>query len=199
MKRTPNPDLAPTCHPERSLYARGLCNSCYQTMRRREKQATEHPDIPVKPQKTEAEKVIGDVSNPKVAEYVATAAIKNQMDMQRAVKEIAPTLSPSKAAEVADSLEKNPAVQESIQRALEADGLDEHSRDVYVRRIWDWFLNGNKDQQLTAARILQRAFIAEKVDPNRPQELVIRNYAEGVEKMFSSVDVDLGEEVDASS
>jgi hypothetical protein len=146
----------------------------------------------------EKPQVIGNPNNPVVADFIATAAIKNQLDMSRTVKEIAPDLSVVKAAEVAQQLEKHPGVQESIQKALEAEGLDDKSREVYVRKIWDWFLNGNKDQSLTAARLLGRAFIVEKVDTNRPQELIIRNYAQGVEQMFAPVgDLELGEDVDA--
>lgn len=145
--------------------------------------------------------------NPKVADHVAKVLIKNAMDMESAVKELAPELSPVRVAEVCDLLEESETVRQAIANNLRASGLDEDSKDRFVKKMWSWvdsiediILDPNtgqvdilattlhrtsmKDFALAGARILSKGFISDKVVDNKPAALPIKGWGEGVSKML---------------
>jgi hypothetical protein len=149
-------------------------------------------------------------TDPKVAAHVAKVAIKHAMDMEGAVKEIVPDATPAEAKKLVMTLEGSPTVKKAVAEELVNAGLDENAKKVYVNQIWDWFQAPNKAAEspiltpegtrdykaelrrlevmkefaLTAARILSKAFIAEKIEDNRLQPLKIVGFEEGVKRLM---------------
>jgi hypothetical protein len=123
---------------------------------------------------------------PRVAEFVAGVAVKNALDMEKAVTEIKPELSPVEVAITAYRLEQDPHVQKAIQKTLQKRGLDSESKNYYVQRLWEFFEStdpADEKRQLQAMRILGRGFIAEKVQVDKPEELKIHGFEEGLRRM----------------
>lgn len=117
---------------------------------------------------------------PEVANYIARVVILMHMDYERAVETIEPNLKPEDVDRIAKELQHASLVQDAIEKQLKATGLDEGSKDVFVKEIWNRFWNGGAKEKEISSRILAKAFIAEKVDHNKPQELQIRGFKEGV-------------------
>ena len=111
------------------------------------------------------------VDRPKVAEFVATVAVKNALDMEKTVEEIKPELSPSQVASTAEKLENDPRVQQAIEKSLQKRGLDAKSREHFVDLIWRYAESekpADERRQLAALRILGKAFISEKIEVGSP-------------------------------
>lgn len=168
------------------------------------------PNIDVLPvADTAPERVRIRHQNPKVADHVAKTLIKHAMDMESAVKELAPELSPTRVAEVCDLLEESETVRLAIAENLRANGLDEDSKNRFVQKMWHWIdsiedvvrnpLTGEvdmlatvmhrgsmKDFALAGARILSKGFITDKVVNDKPQTLPIKGWGEGVSKMLGN-------------
>ena len=90
---------------------------------------------------------------------------------------------------MSDSL---PRVQQAIEKSLQKRGLDAKSREHFVDLIWRYAESekpADERRQLAALRILGKAFISEKIEVDKPQQLKIGGIEEGLEKMG------LGEEV----
>jgi hypothetical protein len=123
---------------------------------------------------------------PKVAEFVAGVAVKHALDMQEAVSEIKPELSPVEVALTANKLERDPHVQREIQKTLQKRGLDEKSKEYFVDLLWRYAESEKPEdekRQLASLRILGRAFIGEKLEVDAPQVLPIRGIEEGLQRM----------------
>lgn len=163
--------------------------------------------------------------DPKVAEYVAKVALKNELDMEKAVKEMRPEASAEQVKRMSQTLQESPTVQKAIEFELKNAGLDDASAKEYVKRIWGWFDLANQAQEeiwveedgvakrdykletrrmeaaqqyaITAARILQKAFISEKVEDTTPKALRIGGYEEGVRKMMGMTEESPEEGFDA--
>lgn len=178
------------CHPDRPAKAKGLCDSCYGYNRRKVRKANSDlhkSPIKVNPEIKAREEHMPRVDKLEVREHVAASIIANQMDVDKAVKKMMPDAPLEVRREVSRKLESDPHVKAEIERALEADGLDEHSKVVFVRKMWNWLEYGNPRQQETAARILGKGFIGEKVTAEKPEDLPIAGFKEGVAKMLGEV------------
>jgi hypothetical protein len=125
--------------------------------------------------------------NPAVANFVAGAIVQNFMDTERAVREIKPGLSPAQVAETAQKLERDPLVQREIQKTLEKRGLDEQSKEHFV----DCYAESEKPEgemrQLQAMRILGKAYIADRVQVDKPETLRLAGLEAGLKKWASSM------------
>jgi hypothetical protein len=188
-----------SCHPSRPLYSRGLCRPCYDTVRWTGKpprtlagearavaeEATAH--IPRVKRKAEKESRYIRTQNPKVANFVAGVAVKNFLDMEKAVEEIRPKLTPYQIAETAQKLERDPYVQGAIQKTLEKRGLDEKSKGHFVDLLWRYAESedpSDEKRQLQSMRILGKAFVGENVHVEKMQPLKIQGADEIVTAML---------------
>ena len=61
--------------------------------------------------------------------------------------------------------------------------MDERSRDKYVKTLWGWLLGEDKELMQTAAHILARGFITDKMQLETPQPLLISGFEEGMKRM----------------
>jgi hypothetical protein len=179
-----------------AVYARGLCRKCYDRARwssMPETAATLRGAIDVPLAKAlknvpKAKKVPFRVANPKVANLIASAAIKNALDLPAAVSELKPDLTPSQVANVAEELEHSPLVQAAIQQGLQKRGLDQKSRERFVEILWQYAEDSdpaNERRTLAAWRILGRGFISEKIEQTMIEPLRIEGFEEGIKRMLS--------------
>src|SRR5689334_18280330 len=106
MARTKRPTTQAICHADRPAYAHSLCRACYDSKRWTGKLPT---NVSAEA-RAMAEEVVGKIpragrkppesstylrtERPRVAEFVAGVAVKNALDMEKAVSEIKPGLSP---------------------------------------------------------------------------------------------------------
>lgn len=129
-----------------------------------------------------------DVMKPQVAAHFARATVMNNMDMEAAVKVLAPELTPGQAADMAETLEGSSVVKVAIERELAKRGLDEQSKTAFVEKMWQW-LEGTEGEKraMTAARILGKGFISERIDVNKPADLPIRDLSSGIAVMMGAV------------
>jgi len=126
-------------------------------------------------------------NRPKVAEFVAGVAVKNNLDMERAVEELKPELSPSQVAATAQKLENDPKVTAAIQKTLQKRGLDEKSKEHFVDLLWRYAeseASADEKRQLAALRILGKAFVGENISVDQPEELRITGIEEGLKQML---------------
>ena len=125
-----------------------------------------------------------NLDNPATIELVANAAITKGLDFEEAIRAIAPKETPpALIADVAERAEQHPKIREAIERGLKARGLDEDSKDEFVRQMWSWLRSDDKELMQTAARILGRGFISEKLTVEKPAALPIEGFAEGIARL----------------
>lgn len=187
------------CHADRPAYARSLCRECYDSVRWRgalpttlageARQMAEEVagKVPRAGRKPASESTYIRTDRPSVAEFVAGVAVKNALDMERAVEELKPELTPMEVAVTAHKLENDPRVTAAIQKTLQKRGLDEQSKEHYVDRLWYWFESEDprdEKRQLMAARILGKAFVGENITVDTPETLRISGLDEGLKQML---------------
>lgn len=187
------------CHADRPAYARSLCRACYDSVRWRGKLPTTLAGegrkiaeelagkIPCAARKPASASTYLRTIRPKVAEYVAGVVVKNALDIEKAVEELKPELSPVEVAVTAQKLENDPNVKAAIEKTLQKRGLDENSKDYYVERVWQHFDSedpAHEKRQLLAMRILGNAFIGSKIEVDHPEALRISGIDEGLKRLM---------------
>jgi hypothetical protein len=197
MARTKKSPTQAICHADRPAYAHSLCRARYDSKRWTGRLPTSVSaearamaeevggKIPRAGRRPESSTYIRTERH-RVAEFVAGVAVKNALDMEKAVSEIKPELSPVEVAITAHKLERDPNVQREIQKTLQKRGLDEDSKQHFVDLLWKYAESedpADEKRQLASLRILGRAFIGEKVEVDGPQELRIRGIDEGLRRM----------------
>lgn len=138
---------------------------------------------------------------PKVAEYAARVIIANVMDYGAAARQLVPLrfigeISDAQVGKIRDALESSDKVREELEKMLAAKGLDETSRDAFVKEMWTWLRGGNMKLMTRAAAILGKGFIAEKVQIDKPEDLPIEGFQDGLS--FLMGDVPRGDQMPAS-
>lgn len=152
------------------------------------KSAVDLPLAKALKQVPKAKRVPFRVGNPKVANLIANAAIKNALDLPAAVAELKPDFTPSQVANVAEELERSPQVQAAIQQGLQKRGLDGQSRERFVEILWKYAEDAdaaNEKRTLAAWRILGRGFIGDKIEQTVIEPLRIEGWEEGVRRMLA--------------
>jgi len=182
-----------------AVYARGLCRKCYDRARwattpetaASVKGAVDLPLAKALKQVPKAKKVPFRVANPKIANLVANAAIKNALDMESAVQELKPELPPSQVARVASDLEAAPQVQQAIAKNLQKRGLDDASRERFVEILWTAAESTNPTEErrtLQSWRLLAKGLIPEKAESRvQIEELKISGCEEEIARMLGEV------------
>jgi hypothetical protein len=125
-------------------------------------------------------------SRESVSNFVADVALRNALDMERAVEEMRPELPPAQVAETAQTLQSDTKVKAAIEKALEKRGLDEASKAHFVSILWRFAESNDVNDEkktLAAWRILGRGFIAEKIVADSPETLPLRGLDEGLKRM----------------
>jgi hypothetical protein len=196
MARTKQPKMA-VCHPTLPAYARELCRRCYDSKRwtgnlptsisgAARKLADEiSGPVPRADRRFEGTKYVR-TNRPAVANFVAGAIVKNFMDVERAVEQIKPDLSPVQQAQTAHDLENDPNVQAAVQNELKRLGLDAASKEEYVRLLWRYAASEkveDEKRQLTSLRLLGKAFLPEQAQIEAPEALPLRGLDEGLKRM----------------
>ena len=80
-----------------------------------------------------------------------------------------------------------PEVLEELEKQLGPLGLDEASRDKYVKILWSWLQGKDNGKAQTAARILGKAFISDKLQVEQMEPLRIEGFEEGLKRMLGPV------------
>jgi hypothetical protein len=190
------------CHPERPAYSRSLCRGCYDAVRwtgrlprtlvGETRGAAEDcaRRVPRAGRKPPEDSAYIRTDRPSVAKHVAVVAVKNCLDMEKAVKEMKPGLTRLQVAETSEKLEGDPNVRNAIERTLAKRGLDEKSKEHFVELLWRYAESEDprdERRQLQALRILGKAFVGERVEVREPTPLKIHGYEEGIRRMFGDV------------
>jgi len=77
------------------------------------------------------------------------------MDVESAVRELKPELSPVEQAQMAAKLENDPHVQRAVQNELRKRGLDQESKERYIQLLWEYAESKKPEdekRQLTSLR-----------------------------------------------
>jgi hypothetical protein len=199
MARMKQPEFA-LCHTDQKSYSHGLCRKCSDAVRWGGK-LKNLPTTLTAEARQMAEEAAGKIprykKNPEraahfrtdrqnVSGFVADVAVKNSLDMERAVQEMRPELPAAQAVIIAEKLQNDPNVKAAIEKALEKRGLDEESKAHFVSILWRFAESNDVNDEkktLAAWRILGRGFIAEKVVVDQPEELRLTSLEKGLARM----------------
>jgi len=128
-----------------------------------------------------------DFNLPMAARMFANAYIVSGFDEYGAVRILLDTVGKSRSdlevANVARRAMACHAVQEEITESLKKAGLDDEHKKNYVAILWEWLKSPDTDLKQTAARILSKAFISERVQIEKPESLKIEGLEEGLMAM----------------
>ena len=94
---------------------------------------------------------------------------------------------------------KTPEVLKELEEQMCPRGLDEKSKDRYVQILWEWMEGSDRMKAQTAARILGKGFIGEKLSLEEPEELRIVGYEEGLRLMLGEPPREAKSEEDATT
>lgn len=123
-------------------------------------------------------------SCPDTAKLAARALIKHSLNATQAVIELRPHLTAESARTVGSRMMKTPQVLAELEIQMSPRGLDEKSKDRYVHILWDWIEGSDRTKAQTAARILGKGFISERISVDQPEELRIEGFEEGIKRML---------------
>lgn len=206
------------CHPDRPHYAKGLCRQCNDSIRNGGEPARDKVMLNIRDhyngsealkeeflrdakaivnsikkysKPPERERRYVETRKPKVADFVASVAIKNQLDMQKTAEELKPELQPYEQAELAQSLDADPNIKQAVEKQLEKRGLDDKSKDRFVELLWQAAESTDprkEREKLAAWKLLGKALIPnlEQLEVTAPTELKIRGLEAGIARMTSA-------------
>lgn len=210
------------CHPERPHHARGYCNPCYRRfIQKGEPGGTLAADMSGPKQKNlgrpgvpSLAKQQGAQINPNgkagavvpidppplntfdfaVTDHVVRLLLKHAMDKNKVIDELIPGGNPFEKGKMLDQLETDVRIKTALQRDLTKAGLDDQSKDSFVQMMWHWLKNDSDPRKATAAaRILGKAFIAERVETTKIEKLPIEGFEDGLRRMLSEPVVEVPE------
>jgi hypothetical protein len=125
---------------------------------------------------------------PSVARYVARVIIKNAMDYELAVEEIAGgNMDEISIREIARNMQTSTEIQAAIENELTIHGLDDKSKEAFVHEMWDWLRGSSEELAKKAAGILGRGFIAERINVDKPETLPIEGMEDAVNSMLGGI------------
>lgn len=135
-----------------------------------------------------------------VSLYLAKVVFGCEMDYLEAARRLRPNSGFEELERIAIQLRGNEHVARAMESLLKACGLDDSSRDEFVRIQWQWFRSGDKELRLQAARILSKIYFDKAERPAQPQPLKMEGFAEGMQRMLGDPapqvgKVDDGEEI----
>lgn len=123
-------------------------------------------------------------NHPAYSRIVARAILKHAFDYSAVVSELAPWVKSARIREeLADRIEQSEVVRAALEKELESRDLGDGSKRAFVEKMWDWLTNGTEKERITAARVLGRGFIGEKVTTDKPEELPIAGFDDGIRNM----------------
>jgi hypothetical protein len=125
-------------------------------------------------------------SCPDTAKLAARALIKHGLNATQAALELRGHLTAESARTVGNRMMKTPQVLAELEKQMSPRGLDEKSKDRYVQLLWDWLEGTDKMKAQTAARILGKGFISERISVEAPEELRIEGWDEGIKMLLGS-------------
>jgi len=121
---------------------------------------------------------------PEVALYIARVVIGCEMDYDKAVAYLRKYMPVEERLELSVKIENDPYVQNAIKHLLKSVGIDDASRDQFIKQIWAWFYGDDSDKALAASRVLTRVFFGEQRQSESVDELKIEGFKEGLDKML---------------
>lgn len=124
-------------------------------------------------------------SCPETAKLAARALIKHGLNATQAAMELRPHLTTESARTVGSRMMKTPQVLEELEKQMSPRGLDEKSKDRYVKILWEWLEGTDRPKAQTAARILGKGFIGERIEIEEPTVLRIEGFEEGIKELLS--------------
>jgi len=103
-----------------------------------------------------------------MATLAAQALIKHSMNATRAAKELRPHLTEQSARKTGSRMIHTPAVQAELEKLMDARGLNERNADRFLEELWAWLLGEDNALKQTAARILGRCYVTERMEVSPP-------------------------------
>jgi hypothetical protein len=103
-----------------------------------------------------------------MATLAAQALIKHSMNATRAAKELRPHLTEQSARKTGSRMIHTPAVQAELEKLMDARGLNERNADRFLEELWTWLLGEDNALKQTAARILGRCYVTERMEVSPP-------------------------------
>lgn len=144
-----------------------------------------HPLSDFSPAAYEAMHKKFDFDKPDVCDYVAKIIFGCEMDYYGAAALLRPNISDvGEAIELVTELTNNVNLQAALTRLFKSIGIDDESRDRFVKQIWTWFYGSDKELALQASRILAKIFFRDDSKPEQPGELKIEGFDQGLQRLM---------------
>ena len=188
-----------SCHPDRVHHARGYCNACYKKFK-----ATDAGEVSLAKKQggvSRHEPKTGESLIPleplplntfdfAVCDHVVRLLLKYAMDKNKVIDDLCPGGSCFEKGRMLEQLENDIRIKTALQRDLSRLSLDDKAKEHYVQELWNWFHN-EKNPLLrgTAARILGKAFIADRVETTTIESLPIQGFEDGLKRMLAEPEV----------
>lgn len=123
------------------------------------------------------------MDRPETMGLLVNSYILHGCDLDWCLQSNYPTLPEEDRAALKLRIESDDRFKKAVAAALSTPGLDDSSRDEFVREMWTWLKSRDKVLAPTAARILGRGFIGEKPSDDKPQPLPLAGVEAGVRAM----------------
>jgi len=121
-----------------------------------------------------------------VVDHCVRALLACQMDAVKAVKLIAAHETEAVQKEMIEILRTDIRIKIKLTHDLTALGLDEDSKKKFLATMTYWLYNESDPRlKATAARVFAKAFIAERIEEKRIEDLPIRDFGEGIKAMLA--------------
>lgn len=131
-----------------------------------------------------------DFSSVHACNHVAKIIFSCEMDYRRAAEILRPRLEIEEYFALMVQMQKDPNLQAALDRLFKSIGIDDDSRNQFVKQIWSWFYGDDKDKSLQASRILAKIFFSDSGEKEVSETLHIEGLDEGLKKMLGPQDPD---------
>lgn len=115
--------------------------------------------------------------------HIARAAIVSNLDLNETVNLLFPYDKPERKAKTLELFESSEDLKKEVTEQLKLMDLGDTSKEAYIKEMFIWLWGPNPDLAQTAARLLGKAFMPEKIN-DKPAVLQIKGMEEGLKTMF---------------
>jgi len=124
-----------------------------------------------------------DLNDADVVNFIARVVIIQRMSYRNAVKELLGDVKESKIDYWTSQIRTNKEVRVSIEEQLDDIGLGEKAKESFRLLMHNWLEFGDVGLMKTAAIILGKAYLGEKIVSDKPIVLQITGLEEGLKDM----------------
>lgn len=124
-----------------------------------------------------------DYTQAEQVEYIALQLIAHRMNYRLAFRDLFPNVGLEELTRHVSLAKASKELKQELAAQFESVGLGGEAKAAFLNELYSWFFGDDKLLKTTAAKLLGRGFIGERVTVEKPETLRFTGLEKGLERM----------------